>query len=1015
MISFFIKHKKVKGVITVFLTIVYLSTYLLIGLFVDGGRIRMAQTTMEDVQQVATENVMSQYHRGLYEYYGLFGISNYETDQIVKDVKSQIEESIGLKIPADTVKSFMEDTVVAGKSAIDNVGLIFNNGNVIENGKNFLGEIKGDLSNYHKRFDPYGITIEEATVSYIDLSNEEALRAQIRDEMRYTAPLVLGANFFSCINQLISLGDATDAVSDIADTIENTTDNIEKKRKEYIESLGTTSKTFKKFVENTYDNKDVKWYNGVKVEETIKRIQKIKVEDVVNSVVNIGKSFVETIFNLFSNKITESEKIENMEAAEAEIEKPYEIATDMHLNSEEGGGFFDVINNSDVLSRFYNEFDYCPPGDEDYPNDYESCWPYGKAIDPVYDYDENGHRYISGYEYKSRSKIEHKNLIAKKADNLKITYESHIEEIKNLIENTISKIDDTTNKADITLEAIGVAESRFQTGAEKSASNKSKTIYLSNMETYLRAYNDIATQKNELLVMKEKMEDLIEILDNAKEDVSRVVNQIKNESPYQGFRPSHRLSTYRALDKERFHTIVYDLQERNKIIESFQNTADSESISNDVFKLINAVFSEKDKDKQSLATGSTINGKPLYGTIVEHKKSGNILYDPSSDALDEKKEEKFEDKNIITKVKNIMDTAKDIIDNLPKDLFNNIYDEAYILSHCRDYVHTHRYVENKYTEKDDSYLKSNNIDTVLNTKFVKDQSNTNYLTDKEFRDIQVTPAEIEYILWGKREHELVFNNVATMYANIFILRLAINYIAALTSPKSFAEISKLAAGATVFAPVVFAAAPLIYAIPQSIRDTKEIMYDCKEVVFWNGGKDLTLYSAFTEMGKDIAKDAYNKIKEKAEKVIENVRENLDIIAVVAAVRSHNPPTNIVNACSYVINNKNLLDKRDDTGISDTFDDNKVRAGYSDYLLIYLFIGGMKDKNKQINRLQDIIQTNMQYVDNEFELRNTYSQIGVETESSIKYIFMTQSIMKNTFTSTKDYNKFPLKIKTSFAY
>lgn len=1001
MISFFIKHKKVKGVITVFLTIVYLSTYLLIGLFVDGGRIRMAQTTMEDVQQVATENVMSQYHRGLYEYYGLFGISNYETDQIVKDVKSQIEESIGLKIPADTVKSFMEDTVVAGKSAIDNVGLIFNNGNVIENGKNFLGEIKGDLSNYHKRFDSYGITIEEATVSYIDLSNEEALRAQIRDEMRYTAPLVLGANFFSCINQLISLGDATDAVSDIADTIENTTDNIEKKRKEYIESLGTTSKTFKKFVENTYDNRDVKWYDGVKVEETIKRIQKVKVEDVVNSIANFGKSALKTIFNFFKDKSTEKEKIENMEEAEAEIEKPYKIATDMHLNSEEGGGFFDAISNSNILSRFYEEFD----NNDD--------WPYGDEIDEHRWTDEDGVHI--DYYYGSRSRAQHKGEIATHADNLKSIYEDHIENIRNLIEDTITKIEDSTNKADITLEAIGVAESRFQTGAEKSTSNKSKTIYLSNMETYLRAYNDVATQKNELFVMKEKMEDLIEILDKAKEDVSRVVNQIKNESPYQGFRPSHRLSTYRASDKERFHTIVYDLQERNKIIESFQNTADSESISNDVFKLINAVFSEKDKDKQSLATGSTINGKPLYGTIVEHKKSENILYDPSSDTTDDKEEEEFDDKNIITKVKNIMNTAKDIIDNLPKDLFNNIYDEAYILSHCRDYVHTHRYVENKYTEKDDNWLKKEHIDAVLNTKFIKDQSNTNYLTDKEFRDIQVTPAEIEYILWGKREHELVFNNVATMYANIFILRLAINYISALTSPQSFAEITKLAAGATVFAPVVFAAAPLIYAIPQSIRDTKEIMYDCKKVIFWNGGKDLTLYSAFTEMGKDIAKDAYNKIKEKAEKVIENVRENLDIIAVVAAVRSHNPPTNIVNACSYVINNKNLLDKRDDTGISDTFDDNKVRAGYSDYLLIYLFIGGMKDKNKQINRLQDIIQTNMQYVDNEFELRNTYSQIGVETESSIKYIFMTQSIMKNTFTSTKEYNKFPLKIKTSFAY
>ena len=257
-----------------------------------------------------------------------------------------------------------------------------------------------------------------------------------------------------------------------------------------------------------------------------------------------------------------------------------------------------------------------------------------------------------------------------------------------------------------------------------------------------------------------------------------------------------------------------------------------------------------------------------------------------------------------------------------------------------------------------------------------------------------------------------------MYTNIFILRLALNYIAALTSPKSFSEISKLAAGATIFAPVVYAAAPLIYAIPQSINETKKIMYDCKKVALWNGGVDLTLYSAFTEMGEEIAKDAYNKIKEKAEKVVENVRENIGIISVVGAIRSHDPPppANIDSACTYVLDNKNLLDTRDTTGVSDTFDDNKVLAGYSDYLLIYLFIGGIGPlKKTQINRLQDIIETNMHSVDNKFELRTTYSQIGVETESTIKYIFMTQSLMKRTFSNANSYNKFPLRVRTSFTY
>ena len=91
MIGFFIKHKKVRGVITVFLTLIYLSVYALIGIFVDGGRVRMAKTVIEDVQQIATENIMSQYNRGLYEYYGLFGITDYAQEDIVKDVQKQIE------------------------------------------------------------------------------------------------------------------------------------------------------------------------------------------------------------------------------------------------------------------------------------------------------------------------------------------------------------------------------------------------------------------------------------------------------------------------------------------------------------------------------------------------------------------------------------------------------------------------------------------------------------------------------------------------------------------------------------------------------------------------------------------------------------------------------------------------------------------------------------------------------------------------------------------------------------
>lgn len=1010
MLKLFIEHKKARGVITIFLTIIYIFTYLMIGVFVDGGRIRMAQTTIEDVQQIATENAMSQYHRGLYEYYGLFGVSDYNTDKIAKDIQAQIEESIGLKIPEDTVKTFMEDVITVGESAYTHSSTLKSDSSGADNVKEYVSQIVADLDDSHKKFDPYGVKIDDVTVSYIDLSNEEMLRAQIRDEMRYTAPLILGANFFSCINQLISLGDATQAVSDVANTIASTSDAIELKRKEYKKSLDDVSTSFKTFVETTY-KKTGQW-GAIPIDDVIKSFQNITLESVADFLSNIGGLIVTGIsnfFNFFGNSKNNTQ-IESKEKAEDELNKPDMIATDMHYGEE--GGYDEILTNGvNNLSRFYDEFD-------------DSDWPYGDEIDEHRWTDEYG-THVE-YYYGSKSRQKHRGDITQRADELEGAYKEAIDDLIVKAETTKSAIDTSIEKAQIAMDAIGKAESSFETGARKSKTKKSKSIYLSNMERYLRVWSDIASQKNELLVMKDNVDKLIEILERAKTDVEQVCAAIKREPVDQGFTPSHKLSDKRANDKARFHTLMLELSIRTNVIKTFQNTADSESVQADVFRLLNSVFSENEKEEKEIVDESA---NALFGNIIGHEKSENILYDPAiADAEKNKEEieyknEKLDENNVINKVKEIMNKAGDIITGLPKEIFDNIYDETYILSHCRDYVHTYRYKKNGYQNLSEEEKKSQNIDTVLNTKFIKDQSNTNYLSDAEFNDIQVTPAEIEYIICGIKEHDPIINNVSKMYANIFILRLALNYIAALTSPNSFRQISELAAGATVFAPVVYAAAPLIYALPQSIKETKEIMYDCKKVSIWNGGVDLKLYSAFEEMGKEMAKDAYDKVVEKAKKVASNVGANIGILATIAAVNNHHPPANIESACSFVIENKDLLDLNGTSGSTlatkDKFDDNKVKAGYSDYLLIYLFLGGMGDNNKktQINRLQDIIQTNMQKVDDKFELRTTYSQIGVETNCSIKYLFMTQALMGRAFSNAKKYEggRFPIRIRTSFAY
>lgn len=1000
MISFFTKHKKVQGVITVFLTIIYLSVYLLIGVFVDGGRVKMAQTVVEDVQQIATENAMSQYNRGLYEYYGLFGITDYDVDKIASDVKAQIEESVGLKIKDDVVKTFIEDLWVGTNTAVENTHILSTERNIIDKGKDYATTIIDEINDSHKRFDPYGINVSKASVSYIDLTNVEAMRAQIRDEMRYTAPLVLGANFFDAINQFMSVGNCADAVCDVADILTAIDNKIDKQQQEYYDSLNKFSDSFHSYVKECYQPNNIKW-GKEKIDEKLNNAAKTIVE-VAKDIVTDPKKILNSIFGWFNN-----EKNNNNVATEQnqnDDDTTYTISTDMHLNSEEGGGFNDIISHIENLSRFYDKFDEGPwPDGEDYV--WEEQVGTDEDGDPIYE---------DVYHYE-----EHKSDVDSFAESSKNTYKSGINNLIALLNSTIDSLSTSITKIETCMSSINNAEGQFLTGHNKCTTKKSKDIYEQYMATYLRQWNTIANQKKVLLRIKKDLNEINTILTKALSDVDSVTSSIKSESISESWdEPSNKLKSKRESEKNKFQNKMHFLMLKDGEIEGLkeiQDTADAEKLSMDVFGLINTLFQNKQMQGENVVDESA---NALFGKISHHEKSDNVVFNPFEDIKAD-----FDKDNVIDKIKNIMNKAKEIIESLPKNLVDNIYDETYILSHCRDYVHTYR-----YTKLNEAEQNGKDIDSILNPKFIKDQSATKYLSSEQFKKLQITPAEIEYILWGKEDTR---ENVTIMYANIFIIRLALNYIAALTSQFSRIEADALAAATLVFAPAVKFAAPLIYALPQSIYETREIMYKCQKVNVWNGGDDLHLWSALqniiVDTGQDAiakCKDAANSIKESAKKSIQNAVSNAGTLTIIASIRANNPPENINNAANF-LSGTNLLDplRPDDIDNSEfpptSTDNEKVKAGYSDYLLIYLFLRGI-NKESQINNLQDIIEANMSKNEtgqSSFRLKNTYSQISVDTECSIKYIFMTQAFMKKAFSNANvdSYTIFPLKTKTSFAY
>ena len=999
MIGFFIKHKKVRGVITVFLTLIYLSVYALIGIFVDGGRVRMAKTVIEDVQQIATENIMSQYNRGLYEYYGLFGITDYAQEDIVKDVQKQIEESIGLKIPQDTVKTFIEDVWTGAHSAVNNSGILSKSKSIFENTKEYVGSIEEDIRDSHKRFDPYGVKIEKTDVSYIDLTNIEALRAQIRDEMRYTAPLVLGANFFDAINEFMSFGDCADAVSHVADILTNVDKNIDKKQQDYFTSLNNFSDKFHEYVEECY-KPNVKLWGEMEIDkEIVDAVQKAK--EILGSLLALSNpiSAVNALWNFF-NKGRKS-------SSGGEEQNKYIIKTDMHLG--ETGGFGDIILSEDPFTRLSKDFDN------------ESGWPSGRKLDEEEWTDSEGNTHIR-YYYGDISEADHRERASSKANSRKTDFQNAIQKIiDGKSKPAINAVDDSINKIEICMGAINDAEGMFLDGHNNNAtSEESKGLYKNYMSTYLRQWNNLANQRKILLIIKGDLEELNKTLENAKSsaDLDFVCNSIENIENYsmswkKPTASSSKLKNYLYREKEKFNNIMKKLASSSGELDSMrelQDNANAEKLSTSVFDLLNTIVTNKEANEKDIEPKDAV-----FGKIKKHEKSENVIYDPTADV--ELKE--LDKDNIIAKIKEIMNKAKEIITALPENLAGNIYDETYILSHCRDYVHTHRYSQLSNDEKG-KYHK--NIDTVLNPKFVVDQSSTNYLTPQQFSDLQVTPAEIEYILWG---NENTATNVTIMYANIFIIRLALNYIAIQVSPASSAEVNALSAAALVFAPGVKFAAPLIYALPQSIKETKQIMLDCQKVNVWNGGENLHLWSFFTDTMEETAEEITKEAKKAAEKIKSSAKKMLTdknavtTVLLSESVRANSPPTNILNVLNFLEGNALLsdilpedVDKGDGAQI-----DNTIKAGYSDYLLIYLFLRGI-NKESQISNLQDVIETNMSKEmtgQPNFRLKNTYSQISVETDTTIKYIFMTQSFMGRTFSNAKGYNKYSIKTKTAFAY
>lgn len=90
-------NKKSKGSITVFISIVLGAIFLVVGVFADGARLRLAQSQLERVDKLALSSVLAYYNNSLQKEYGLFGIA-IGSESINDTFEQYFEKNIGTNI-----------------------------------------------------------------------------------------------------------------------------------------------------------------------------------------------------------------------------------------------------------------------------------------------------------------------------------------------------------------------------------------------------------------------------------------------------------------------------------------------------------------------------------------------------------------------------------------------------------------------------------------------------------------------------------------------------------------------------------------------------------------------------------------------------------------------------------------------------------------------------------------------------------------------------------------------------
>ncbi len=251
------------GAITVFLSIILLIVIVLVGTLVDGARVITAENQVQRATNTAARSILANYKSELKEQYGLFAFKGDNPEEIANEIAYFMNKSLNPEKDLSD-KNIITKFINGNKRSTSFFDLYDYS---ISNSSSSDNE---DRNENNDRSSSSNIIVNV----HFDLEQNEVLKKQILEYMKYRAPKEIIENFLKKLDVLKKSGKTAKLVKEKIE-VENTLSKIADEQ----EGLSEKIELINSFDKSQYDEKKEEILSSIKeLNEQAEKIKSIKIE-----------------------------------------------------------------------------------------------------------------------------------------------------------------------------------------------------------------------------------------------------------------------------------------------------------------------------------------------------------------------------------------------------------------------------------------------------------------------------------------------------------------------------------------------------------------------------------------------------------------------------------------------------------------------------------------------------------------------------------------------------------------